>query len=52
MLGQLFRMLVETHDRPVWIVRFVVQRKDVLHVVDELGVLFGRNHPLFGLVRL
>src|SRR5699024_815351 len=45
-------MLVKTNERPGWVVWFAVEREDVFHVVDELGVLLWRDHPLFGWVRL
>lgn len=49
---QLCGMFVETDDRVVRIIRFAVQCENVFHVVDELGALAGRNHPLLGSVRL
>lgn len=49
---QLRRVLVKTNDRPLGIVRLVVQAEHLLHMIDELGVLFGWNHPLLLSVRL
>jgi hypothetical protein len=44
--------LVEADDWTVWVVGFVVEIEDSFHPVDELGVLFGRNEPVFRAVWL
>ncbi|WP_224830450.1 hypothetical protein, partial [Saliphagus infecundisoli] len=44
-LVKLLIALVEADDRPSWVVRFVVEIEDVLHSVDERGVVAGLDHP-------
>jgi hypothetical protein len=43
--------LVETDDRAVLVVWFVVEIKHVLHVIDELAVVFSGNLPIVVEVR-
>ena len=45
-------MFVETNEWAVWIVRFLVQREHVFHVIDELDALTGRDYLLLRSVRL
>jgi len=41
-----FAGLVETDDWAFFVVGFVIEVKNVLHVIDEVSVLFGRNFPV------
>lgn len=43
--------LIETDDWMSFVVRFVIEVKDVFHVVDELGILFRRDRLLVGEVQ-